>query len=338
MAPEYATDPVFLGVIAVLVSATAFATTYMLTSFLIKYLRKNGCTVPDSFKKEKTMVAHPGGPAIIAGVLASEAVLYGFLQETAILAVMAVSFIAFLIGLVDDKRPMGGWYKPLTLAGAAVAIILLGAYETNLTFPMFGNVSIPLLYMGVLVMMIVVTGNTVNSIDVLNGVASGYMAIAGTSLAICLVIVGNYDIAVATLPLIFVSLAFYKYHKFPSRIFPGDSGALVLGCMYGTIAIVGGVEVLAAIALLPAIINSFLFLSGVKQIVEYRKIKTKPTIITGDFKIKATRNLDALTSLLQIITAKAPMTERQVAGTILRLGVFSGILAIITAFLSGVRI
>src|SRR5206468_6787125 len=42
------------------------------------------------------------------------------------------------------------------------------------------------------------------------------------ALTISLFIVHNYDIALASLPLGFVSLAFYKYHKFPSKIFPGD--------------------------------------------------------------------------------------------------------------------
>ncbi len=51
---------------------------------------------------------------------------------------------------------------------------------------------------------------------------------------------------------LFASLAFYKYHKFPSRIFPGDSGAVMFGATYGAIAIVGQVEVIAAIAILPA--------------------------------------------------------------------------------------
>jgi len=105
--------------------------------------------------------------------------------------------------------------------------------------------------------MIIITGNTVNSIDVANGIASGFMVIASLSLSIALFILQNYAIAIASLPLIFVSLAFYKYHKIPSKIFPGDSGALTLGVMYGAIAIVGQVEVIAAIALLPAILNSF---------------------------------------------------------------------------------
>jgi UDP-N-acetylglucosamine--dolichyl-phosphate N-acetylglucosaminephosphotransferase len=61
------------------------------------------------------------------------------------------------------------------------------------------------------------------------------MVIASFSLSICLFIVQNYEIAIISLPLGFVSLAFYKYHKIPSKIFPGDSGALTLGAMYGAI-------------------------------------------------------------------------------------------------------
>ena len=335
---EYLTEPITLLVIAIITCVVAFITVYVVTPYLIKYLIGKNSTVPDVHKKEKTRVAYPGGPAVIIGVIASEAVLYGFLQNTAILAIMAVSVLAFLVGLVDDKRAMSGWLKSLALVAAALPIILLGAYETDLAFPLVGNVQIPILYFGIILVIIPITGNTINSIDVLNGVASGFMIIASITLGICLFIIGNYEILLATLPLIFVSLAFYKYHKFPSKIFPGDSGALAFGAMYGAIAIVGQVEVIAAVALLPAIINSFFFLSGVKRIVEYKKIKTKSVILTNDFKLKAVKSAGAITSLVQIIVSKQPMTDRQVIGAIFRLAIFSGILAIITAFLMGVRI
>jgi len=186
--------------------------------------------------------------------------------------------------------------------------------------------------------MIPVTGNTINSIDVLNGVASGFMTIASFALTISLFIVHNYDIALASLPLGFVSLAFYKYHKFPSRIFPGDSGALTLGAMYGVLAIVGHVEIIAAVALLPAVINSFLFLSSVKRIIEHRQIKSNPVTHTDDFKLMATTDKDAPITLVRLILAGGPMTEKQVGHVIFRLAIFSAVLAIVTAFMMGVKI
>ena len=233
---------------------------------------------------------------------------------------------------------MGGWFKPVTLAIAALPIIFLGAYDSNLTFPLFGDVQIPLLYLGLIIFMIPITGNTINSIDVLNGVASGFMVIASFTLSICLFILQNYEIAIVSLPLGFVSLAFYKYHKIPSKIFPGDSGALTFGAMYGVIAIIGGVEIIAAIALLPAVINSFLFLASVKRVVEHRQIKGKPVEHTDDFKLKATNDKTAPVTLVRLILAGGPLTEKQVGFVIFKLAIFSGILAIITAFMMGVSL
>ena len=164
------------------------------------------------------------------------------------------------------------------------------------------------------------------------------MIIASFTLSIALFIMENYEIALVSLPLGFVSLAFYKYHKNPSKIFPGDSGALALGAMYGTIAIVGNVEVIAAIALLPAVINSFLFLASVKRIVEHRQIKGKPVEHTEDLKLKATKDMTAPITLVRLILASGPLSEKQVCWQIFKLAIFSGILAIVSSFLMGVSL
>jgi UDP-N-acetylglucosamine--dolichyl-phosphate N-acetylglucosaminephosphotransferase len=323
---------------AAAVSVIAFFTVYFLTPFLIRALEKRNQTVKDYNRKGGAMVPRPGGPSIIVGILASELVLYLFFPMEEIIAIMATTGLAFLVGLVDDKKVMGGWFKPVALAAAALPILLLGVYDSNLAFPLFGEVRIPLLYFPIVIFMIVITGNTLNSIDVLNGVASGFMTIASFSLTISLLILQNYEIAIASLPLGFVSLAFYKYHKFPSKIFPGDSGALALGAMYGTIAIVGDVEIIAAIALLPAIFNSFLFLSSMKRIMEHREIKSKPVTKNEDFKLKATNEKDAPVTLVRLIVASKPLTEKEVGFMIFRLALFSGILAIITTFMIGLKI
>jgi len=321
---------------AVITSVIAFFVVYVTTPILVKTLEKNNLTVKDYNKKEVTMVARPGGPSIIAGILAAEFVLYVFFPINEIIAIIMTTSLSFIVGFIDDKKTMGGWFKPIALGIAALPIIILGAYDSDLAFPLFGEVKIPILYLGIIVMMIPITGNTINSIDVLNGAASGFMTIASFSLTICLFIIQNYEIAIASLPLGFVSLAFYKYHKIPSKIFPGDSGALTFGGMYGAIAIVGGVEIVAAIALLPAVINSFLFLSSMKRIVEHRQIKEKPVEHTNDFKLKATTEKNAPITLLRLIVVGAPLTEREACNVIFKLAIFSGILAIISALMIGV--
>ncbi len=329
---------------AFIVSAIAFVTVYVVTPPLIKVLEKRKLVVKDYNRAGGANVARPGGPAVVAGILVSELVLYAFYSSPAVLAIILTTFLAFLVGLADDRKVLGGWFKPLALAVSALPIILLGFYEPHLVFepqlafPLFGYVKIPLLYFALIIIMIPITGNTINSIDVLNGVASGFMTIASFTLTISLFIVQNYDVALASLPLGFVSLAFYKYHKFPSKIFPGDSGSLTLGAMYGTIAIVGHVEIIAAVALLPAVINSFLFLSSVKRIIEHRQLKANPTKLTDDFKLIATTEKDAPVTLVRLIVAHRPMTEKEVGFAIFKLALFSAALAIITAFMMGIRV
>ena len=320
---------------AVLVSIIAFFTVYAITPYLIKALEKRNLVVKDYNRVGGAMVARPGGPSIIIGILFAEIVLYAFFPLTEIIALIITTGLAFIVGIIDDRKVMGGWFKPLALVACAIPIILLGAYDSDLAFPLYGEVKIPILYMGIIIVIIPITGNTINSIDVLNGVASGFMTIASFVLTISLFIVQNYEIAIASLPLAFASLAFYKYHKFPSKIFPGDSGALTFGAMYGALAIVGQIEIIAVVALLPAIVNSFLFLSSMKRIVEHREIKAKPVTHTDDFKLKATDEKGAPVTLVRLILGNGPLTEKQVGFVIFRLTIFSGILAIITAFMMG---
>mgnify|MGYP000166801571 FL=1 len=322
---------------AIIAIVVAFFSVYGLTPLVIRALEKRNITVVDANKKEKTMVARPGGLSIIVGIELSLIILYVFFPISEILAVILTTFFAFIVGLIDDRKTMGGWFKPLALAFCAAPILLLGAYDSNLDFPLFGSVKIPLLYMALVVFMIPIMGNTINSIDVLNGVASGFTTIASFALSICLFILQNYEVGIISLCLSFASLAFYKYHKFPSKIFPGDSGAITFGAAYGSIAIIGGVEVIAAIAILPAIINSFLFLSSVKKIVEHREIKN-PTSHTEDWKLQTTSENHAPITLVRLLIAKKPLSEKQIGIEIFKLAIFSGILAIITAFMMGVTI
>lgn len=329
---------------AIVAAAAAFGVIYVLTPYLARYLTRIGSTVPDVAKKPGSMVPRPGGPAILAGLIASGISLYAFVPDPAIISITLATTVAFAVGFIDDRRVMGGWFKPVGLTAASLPILLMGTYDATLHFPLFGNVQIPVLYIGLAVIMIPITGNTINSIDVLNGVASGFMVIAGFTLSASLFIVEylsgepSYTVAFASLPLGFAALAFYRYHRIPSRIFPGDSGALVFGAMYGAIAIVGGVEVIAAIALLPAIVNSFLFLASVRRIVEHRQLKSRPVRITDDLRLEATDDRAAAVTLLRLILAGGPLTERQAAHAVFRLTLFSGALAIITAFMTGVRL
>ena len=149
-----------IGVAVACVSS--FVIVYVFTPFLIQWLKNKKLTVPNAHASGNVMVSHPGGPAIMSGIAAGCLVLYAFSQQDWIIAVLMTTIIAFAAGLVDDLKRMGGWFKPLTLAAAAIPLIALGSYGTDLTFPLFGSIHIPILYGGVAIIAIVLMGNTVN--------------------------------------------------------------------------------------------------------------------------------------------------------------------------------
>lgn len=313
------------------VSAISFLTILILMPAAIRSLAAKGRAVPDAHKRDRPFIPRPAGPVIMAGIAAAEIALYLLTMNTAVLAVLLSTAIAFAVGYVDDSRVMPGWFKPVALLAAAIPIVVLelfvgGVHGDSLNL-VFGSAVIPLLYIPLIFVIIPIAGNTINSIDVLNGVASGFIIIATIPLLASIAIFGSHEVFLAALPLLFAALAFYKYHRFPSRIFPGDSGTLLLGAMYGALAIAGSSEIVGIIALLPAVMNSFLFLASVKRIVEHRQVKSRPTILTDDFKLAASTDRAAPATLVRLIVADGPLGEKEVSHKIFKLAGFTALLA-----------
>jgi UDP-N-acetylmuramyl pentapeptide phosphotransferase/UDP-N-acetylglucosamine-1-phosphate transferase len=324
-----------LVIYGTVVSAISFFAILLLMPAAIRSLAAKGMVVPDAHKRDKPMIPRPAGPVIMAGIAAAEIVLYLLTMNTAVLAVLLSTAIAFAIGYVDDRsKALPGWFKPVALLAAAVPIIILDLYPGGVNSDflnlVFGSAYIPLLYIPLILVIIPITGNTINSIDVLNGVASGFIMIATIPLLASIAIFGSHEVFLAGLPLLFAALAFYRYHRFPSRIFPGDSGTLLFGTMYGALAIAGSSEIIGVIALLPAVMNSFLFLSSVKRIVEHKQVKARPTILMDDFKIAASADKSAPATLVRLIVADGPLGEKEIGYRIFNLATFTALLAFAT--------
>ncbi len=324
-------DGINLITYAAAVSAISFFGVLLVTPAAIRSLVAKGMVVPDAHKPEKPQVPRPAGPVIMISIAAAEIVLFILTMNIAVLAILLTTAIAFLVGYIDDIRVMPGWFKPVALLAAAIPMVVLDIYvgevygeSLNL---IFGRAYIPLLYIPLIFVIIPITGNTINSIDVLNGVASGFLIIASIPLLASIAIFGSYEVFLAALPMLFASIAFYRYHKFPSRIFPGDSGTLLLGTMYGAVAIAGSSEIIGVIALLPAVMNSFLFLASVKRIVEHREVKARPTILTDDFKLAASTDSKAPATLVRLIVVDRPLGEREIGYQIFKLAIFTALLA-----------
>ena len=302
-----------LGLLEYGIVIMAFVITYLASNRLISLLIELKREVLDYHKEGKKFVAYPGGPAIILGLVSALLVSIIITNDTRIIAILGVVIISATIGIVDDFKSLGGRKKPLILLLASVPIILLGAYEPNLDFLFFGSVKLSIIYPLLILVSIPVTANTINTIDVLNGVSTGFVIITSIPLLISLFLIGDSSMVLVTLILISVCLAFFMFHKYPSRVFPGDSGTLTLGATYGAIAIVGGVELIGVFAILPAILNSFFYLSSMKDFVEHKNIRVRPTRVLPDGTIEAESNDNAPITLVRLIVAGNSSKELPIA-------------------------
>ncbi len=319
---------------AAVIASTALLT-YILTRLSMKLLVRYGWVVEDAHKPHKPLVPRPAGPALIASILAGEAILYSATNDIRIIALSTATLIAGLIGLLDDAKYIKGSYKPMLLILAALPILTLGAYVPQPVFPILGmSVRLSIVYPILILIAIPITANTVNTIDVLNGVVSSFIVLTTLPLLLAFALRGDMVIFTAALPLIVAAAVFYTLHRNPSKIFPGDSGTLAFGAMYGALAICGRAEVVGIIALLPAILNSFFFLSTVRRIVEHREIKERPVVLQEDFRLSPSHSREAPITLVRMILAKGPLTEGEVARAISMLTAFSALLAVITAILT----
>ncbi len=254
-----------------------------------------------------------------------------------------------MIGIVDVLKTLGGIVKPAILLVGGLPLVALQylipnamVYNHHLYLPLYRiPTDIPLIYIPLIIVAIPVVTNTINTIDVLNGVVTGTILIASIPLGFAIILrylVGKenpYALA-AFFPFLAATLAFYYFHIYPSKIFPGDSGAMALGAAYGTMAIIGGVEVVAVIAILPAIMNSFFFLSSVKRLVEHREIKSQPVEILSDNKMIATGDPQAPVTLMRLLVGTKAKSEKEIGRDILKLSAYTAFLACITAILTWV--
>ncbi|MEM4312342.1 MAG: UDP-N-acetylglucosamine-1-phosphate transferase [Nitrososphaerales archaeon] len=304
-----------------------------LTKFLIKYYNRHNRFVIDYHKPNNPKVAFPGGISLIASLCLSNFFLYLFTKDIRILAILLVTLIAGIVGIIDDFYILGGKVKPALTILASIPILLFSTYDIYLQFPLFGSTRLSIIYPLLIIISIPVTSNVVNSIDVFNGVLSSFMILASLPLLIALMLKAQFILVTSALILILSCFAFFIYHRYPSKIFPGDSGALALGASFGALAIVGDVEFVGLVALLPAIINSFFFLTSVKDFLEHRQLKKKPVRLNIDYELEALEDRDAPLSLVRMIVAEKPLKEKDIVKRILIISAYSSALAIVTAII-----
>jgi UDP-GlcNAc:undecaprenyl-phosphate GlcNAc-1-phosphate transferase len=167
--------------------------------------------------------------------------------------------IVFLIGMMDDKKPLPAITKLLMQIIAAYAAMMYGVRIAGMTLPGAGYVTFPIwLSQAVTLFWMLGFMNTINLVDGLDGLAAGVAVIAaGTFLMVC-VLQGETKVllfakqlklaSVLSAALCGAALGFLFFNFHPARIFMGDGGALFLGFMLGAASVIGTLKLTAVMA------------------------------------------------------------------------------------------
>jgi len=132
-------------------------------------------------------------------------------------------FILFVLGLWDDKKPLGPFFK--LAVQFAVAITAVAFAEIRVEF-FIENKIITSALSAVWIVLII---NAFNFLDNMDGLCAGIAVIASSILFTAAAISGQVFVGGLALVLIGTLLGFLVFNFPPAKIFMGDAGSLVVG-------------------------------------------------------------------------------------------------------------
>jgi len=177
--------------------------------------------VPDGkIKVHKNPTPYLGGVAIYISFVASAALFYPV--ENKILWLILGSTFLFLVGLLDDLRPLSPKQK---LIGQIIATLcfLKGGFSLK-TY--FFESYINIFASGFWILSII---NAFNLVDVMDGLASTLAITSASSFAIIAFVLGKYDLTLLLVSFLGSVIAFLFFNRPPAKIYLGDAGSMFIG-------------------------------------------------------------------------------------------------------------
>lgn len=245
----------------ILAFALATIVSYMTLGLSIGPLRRAGILGSDVHKASRPMIPEMGGFALASGfgsaVLLTLALVrfagWGHqLDVPTLLAVLAVSLIAALIGLIDDLLSLSQATKALLPILAALPLAAIRAGVTEMVIPLVGPIDVGWVYPLILIPVgVTVAANASNMLAGFNGLELGIGIVQMGSLAILAGILGEAGALLILLAGLGALLGALRFNWFPARVFIGDVGTLTIGAIVASAVIVGNFEVAGVIVFLP---------------------------------------------------------------------------------------
>jgi len=177
-----------------------------------------------------------GGIAIFTGIICSLVFWEHNIEN--IQYILVSILIVFIVGVIDDLREITAFKKLIGQIIATLILIFLGDLKIDSMHGVLGIYDLPL-WIGTLftIFVVIVITNGFNLVDGVDGLAGGVGVISSFSFGIIALLMDQSDMALIAFTLMGALIGFLKYNLYPSRIFMGDTGSLVVGMILSILAI-----------------------------------------------------------------------------------------------------
>lgn len=204
--------------------------------------------VPGVFRVDRGAGEKPcwGGVAVfvafavtpfVASALSSKASEFFSPKSGDFMGFLAAAALIFGVGLVDDWKALG--YKPKLVVQvvAASAVYAAGYSIDRLAMPWGPEIALGFMAPVLTVLWIVFFTNAINLIDGRDGVASGVAVLAAVPLAYIAADSQHPTVAIFLVAIAGAGLGFIPFNLPPATSYLGDSGALLIGFLLGSLSI-----------------------------------------------------------------------------------------------------
>ena len=229
-------------------------------------------------------VAIFGTFAVVAGLgalLSRWAGLPIALPAGTVCSIFASAFIIFLLGLYDDVRSVGPYWKCGIQILAAILLYTGGVGVHRLDLISSGRTLGTVVALPLTVLWIVLLTNAFNLIDGLDGLAAGSAFFSTTVLFVISLLEPNAMVTLLAIALAGAILGFLRFNFHPASIFLGDSGSMFIGFMLAALALAGSEKAPTMIAVAIPVISFGLPILDVALAVSRRFLSGKP-LFRGD--------------------------------------------------------
>ncbi len=244
--------------VGVLLAAAVAAVVLVVAVVLIKNAgRLSRIDLPDARRLHQAPTPRGGGlamPFAVSGATAAWVLLFAPDRREVLWLVIAFALPNGLLGVIDDYKPLRSRVKFGIQTLLAIGFVTLGPRVELLTVPTFGTVSLGAVAYPFTVLFLVWSTNVYNFMDGMDGLAGGSgAAFFGTLAALAWLAGGDAALAWVSVFGATACVAFLTVNYPPARIFMGDGGALFVGALLGSLAVMltgpasGGVPFAAAV-------------------------------------------------------------------------------------------